>query len=152
VLTQLNRSIEAVIRSYRDAPGAQKAAQDGAAAAQRAYPRTQGQAITVRLLRELAASVRAVGSEFVVVLTEGQGKSARELEKAVGDPGISFVYLDDVLRPEDYERMHLRGDFHWNAAGHEVVAQTISRSLVQTRKLAPDACPGAAAQASGRAP
>ncbi|MCK6430964.1 MAG: SGNH/GDSL hydrolase family protein [Burkholderiaceae bacterium] len=154
VLTQLNRSIESVARALGGGSGSAKQ-QSGAgaeAAAARPYPRTQGQAITVRLVREMAASVRAAGSEFVVVFTDGQGKSAREFSHAVADPAIFYVYLDDAFSPDDYARTHLPGDFHWSAEGHRLVARTIARSLIGSKKVPAEACSPAAAPGSSLAP
>lgn len=150
VLTQLNRSIEAVVRSAGSGPSSEKPQSDTKAPREsaRPYPRTAGQAITVRLVRELATAVRSAGSQFVVVLTDGQGESAHELARAVANPTITYVYLDDVFRPAEYERLHLPGDFHWNAAGHALVAETVTRALVESKKVPTDACSSANVRAS----
>lgn len=152
VLTQLNRSIEALVRSAGSGPSAARSPSEtkAAPAPARPYPRTAGQAITVRLVRELAAAVRSAGSQFVVVLTDGQGESARELARAVADPTITYVYLDDVFRPAEYERLHLPADFHWNSAGHALVAETVTRALVESKKVPADACSSAAVRVSSR--
>lgn len=154
VLTQLNRTIESVARELGSGSDGVKQ-QSGAkaeAVAPRPYPRTKGQAITVRLVREIAASVRAAGSDFVVVFTEGQGKSARDFAQTVADPAIAYVYLDDAFRQDEYARTHLPGDFHWNAAGHALVAQAVVRSLIDLKKIPADACTSAARQASRLVP
>jgi hypothetical protein len=140
VLTQLNRTFELMARRLGPPAGAPQNGTAAPPAAARAFPRTRGQAITVRLIREFSAAVHAAGSRFVVVVTEGQGRAARELAQAVGDPLISYVYLDDAFRADDYARTHLPGDFHWNAAGHAIVAQTLARSLTDAKAVPADAC------------
>lgn len=140
VLTQMNRSIEALARSAASASDAADSQAGQKAASARPYPRTTGQAITVWLVRELAAAVRATGSQFVVVFTDGQGGSAKELARAVADPAITYVYLDDVFDPGQFDRLHLPGDFHWNAAGHTLVAETVARALVEHKNVPADVC------------
>ncbi|MDL1859446.1 SGNH/GDSL hydrolase family protein [Betaproteobacteria bacterium PRO7] len=146
VLTQLNRSIESVVRALGSGSGSakQQSGPKAEPAAPRPYPRTLGQAITVRLVREMAASVRAAGSGFVVVFTDGQGKTAREFAQSVADPAIAYVYLDDAFPPDEYARTHLPGDFHWNADGHALVARTVARSLIEFKKVPAEACSPAA--------
>lgn len=142
VLTQLNRSIEVLARGAGAAPSAAPAQRQTKAtfAPARPFPRTAGQAITVRLVRELATAVRSTGSQFVVVFTDGQGDDARELARAVADPDIVYVYLDDVFRAAGSGDLHLPQDFHWNAAGHALVAQTVTRALVEHTKVPSNAC------------
>ncbi|HXF47565.1 MAG TPA: SGNH/GDSL hydrolase family protein [Burkholderiaceae bacterium] len=143
VLTQMNRTIEAMARGASAAPKAAPTPGQAteALAATRPFPRTAGQAITVRLVRELATAVRSTGSQFVVVFTDGQGEVARELTRAVADPAIVYVYLDDVFREAESGDLHLPQDFHWNAAGHALVAQTVTRALVEHAKVPSNACP-----------
>ena len=142
VLTQLNRLLVGFrwSQTAQPADGQIAASSSGAQPGKHLFPRTPGETVTVHLLRELAASVRAAGSELMIVMTDGQWRDFHDLEKVVGDPQISFVFLDDVFASETYNRVHLPLDFHWNAAGHAIVAQRLARALVDTHKLSATAC------------
>lgn len=146
VLTQMNRIIEALARGASAAPGAKTAPEEKreASAQPRPFPHTAGQAMTVRLVRELASAVQAAGSQFVVVFTDGHGAMARKLANAVADPAIVYVYLDDAFREAGSGALHLPRDFHWNAAGHALVARTVLGALLEHAKLPPNVCPAGA--------
>ena len=142
LLTQLNRSFEVMARNRSNSAASYATASASTLAVQRprTYPRTTEEAITVRLLKELAATVHAGGSQFVVVVTEDQGDSGRWLAEAVADPRISYVFLDEVFSPTEYESLHLSKDFHWNASGHALVARAVTASLIANKTLPTEAC------------
>jgi lysophospholipase L1-like esterase len=141
-LTQFNRSLEAISRNRSTSATSDAALPGSNVSVQppRAYPRTTGEAITVRLLRELAAAVHAGGSRFVVVVTEDQGDGSHWLAEAVADSRISYVFLEEVFPPAEHERFHLPKDFHWNTSGHALVARAVTASLVDNKTFPAEAC------------
>jgi len=152
VLTQLNRFIEGIEQSYADSvrPGPGDRAPSGESSALAGpFPRTVGETVTALLIQELFRSVKAAHADLVVAFTDGQKRRPHALQAFVAMPDMLFVHLDDIFLADQYERFHLREDFHWNAAGHLLAARAIVRALLGSAKISPEMCPGAASEVSG---
>lgn len=128
LLTQLGRTIHGVELALEDVPAAAAGSapterQDGPAA----FPRNKAERMTARLIAEFLSEVRASGAIPAVVFNDPRGGL---VSAYLGLDDIAVIQLGDMKDDPDPERYHLRGDFHWNAAGHDVVAQRILEGLV----------------------
>jgi lysophospholipase L1-like esterase len=139
VLTQADRLIEGVTSAIADAARPAPAAPRGGAE----FPKTMGQRVTVALVKQLAETLRASGTELVVVFTEDHGRRGRAMERALAGNGITFVHLVESFDARTLEEDHLPGDFHWSADGHRRVAGVLASALAHLRLVAADTCPGA---------
>jgi len=130
VLTTLHRFLE-LSRALDDVAHVPDPASD--------FPRSPSQAITMRLLEDLARDTTADGRDLIVIFADGV-PAAAEAAKRLATRGIASVVLDDHLDHDD-AGLHLPRDFHWNVEGHERVAAVLEgtlRSRMRPNGVAPD--------------
>lgn len=120
VVNQLNRTRESLHRERVLVPG-------GNRQRTRAFPSTNAERITLRLIAQLRDDVEADGAEFLVVLVDNI-YAGKNFTNALAALDIRIVALDDVMGDET-GRIHLPDNMHWNAAGHALAAQAIEITL-----------------------
>lgn len=123
LLNQANRLREEwnVSRALKAAPP--EPAATGTPAAERPFPKTMAEQVTIRLIEQIGAEVQADGRRLLVVLVEGIYGGPR-FGVALRQRGLDVVELDAVMRFED-PAVHLPDELHWNADGHAIVARTL---------------------------
>lgn len=105
------------------------AALEGLQAAPEApFPRSQSERLLVRLLEEFDRAVTADRSRLLVVLVDGFGWQADAIAQYLDHLGIDTVTLDRYVTADD-PTLHLPDGFHWNAAGHAIVADALAGRL-----------------------
>jgi lysophospholipase L1-like esterase len=116
---------------------------------------TSAWAATSRILDRLETEIRQTGAEFAVFsvpaiqnvspgairlkwirpddpsrLCLAEAPSHRRLKTVLDELGVHFINLLPALREAHSKNAWLYGaDFHWNAAGHELAAETVSEYL-----------------------
>jgi lysophospholipase L1-like esterase len=88
-----------------------------------------GQELTMRLLVELRRQIAALQgrARLFVVFTEDVTFS-QEMARYLRSFDIESLDLEAHIDPRD-TRLHLPGDFHWNAEGHQRVAAVLAPSI-----------------------
>ena len=74
------------------------------------------------------SEVRANGSRFLVVFTDGMGKQGRMFGDYLSERGIPSVHVADLLDPRD-PLMHLPDGFHWTPKAHGIIADNMPSIL-----------------------
>jgi hypothetical protein len=93
-------------------------------------------AVTVELVRRLSREVRHAGSSFRLLLVpweEVGGDKFVEFFRAIGSSAkVRVIDLAPVFTEarSDGTQLTLDGDYHWNAAGHDVAAGELARHLL----------------------
>ena len=97
--------------------------------------RRRAAARTRQLLAEIEASAEHSGARLLLLLIPGphdltqSGQRYRSGKSLVDDLALDTVEVADRLLPEDY----LRGDEHWNAAGHAKVGRRMAEAVRSLR-------------------
>ena len=94
------------------------------------FPRTPEDEITVQLLLELRRAVSTLqpSARLVVVFVDGMRGFSPEMAALLKPHAIDCLDLGEYLDSND-TALHLPGDFHWNAAGHQRVADIVQQHL-----------------------
>jgi len=80
-----------------------------------------------RLLLELNQTVnkKQPGAKLLAVFVEGVGKHGERIAGLLEGKGVPTLLLDKYVEGTDPD-LHLPGDFHWNAKGHQFVADKLA--------------------------
>lgn len=108
--------------------------QPTASAAVRKFPHNSEEELTGQLLVELRREITARQStaKLLVVCTEDL-TSSQELAAYLAPFDIACLDLEQFMKAKD-PSLHLTNDFHWNAAGHQKVADILAQQLEQFLK------------------
>ncbi len=133
LLTQMGRTIQGLAIARQVGPAANK---DGAPAQSGTppFPRSKAEKVTALLIQQFLQEVEAAGAEPAVIFQDRRG---HHISAFLGLETVPIVQLEDLAPDSDPERYHLRGDFHWNPAGHDLVAQKLLDALIEAGTLEP---------------
>jgi hypothetical protein len=96
-------------------------------------PAEQPFALTIALLNDMRASVRAQGARFLIVATDhwwNNPSPATYSDLVTALTSQAFPVLDVEAMPGfDRESMLIPGDGHWNEAGHAFVAEQVADAI-----------------------
>jgi lysophospholipase L1-like esterase len=98
------------------------------------FPRTAAWNLLVKLLMAFNDATSREGAKLLVVFVEDI--DARDASQYLKQLGIESLPLQDSISPID-PATHLPGDFHWNAAGHQQVAEVLSTKVRELLELPP---------------
>ena len=96
------------------------------------FPRSYAQELTMNLILELHKQISNDGARMLVIFADGM-LQAEEAASYLKPYDISSEVLDHYMNLSD-ATLHLPQDFHWNAKGHRLVADVISKRLSQQLK------------------
>lgn len=133
ILTQIGRMIQGLAISQEAKPAAgnnDARAQSGAAK----FPRSKAEYVTTLLIRQFLQEVRASGAKPVLAFNDARGQ---HISTFLGLESIPVLQLGDLKLDPDPERYRLRGDYHWNAAGHDIVAIRLLNALIEAGTIEP---------------
>lgn len=133
LLTQMGRTIQGLAIAWQAGPAANR---DGARAQSRTsrFLRSKAAKVTALLIQQFLQEVEAAGAEPAVVFGDWRG---HHISAFLGLETVTVVQLEGVTLDPDPERYHLPGDFHWNPAGHDLVAQRLLDALIEAGTLEP---------------
>ena len=137
LLNQLNR----VIGGRRGTERATRASLPSAVGPGEELPRTYAERVTWKLMERFIAAVKASGAKPVVVFVDGMGKQDRRMARYLDNTGAVMVHIGDHMSTDDYDRYHLKDDFHWNPSGHAIVADVVLDALISSGFVPREACP-----------
>jgi lysophospholipase L1-like esterase len=97
------------------------------------FPRSAAEEVTTRLLLEFKRAVTREGAKLLVVLANGM-TVAQKMADFLTKYNIDSLVLDEYIDIND-QSLHLPDGFHWNPAGHKIVATVLAERL---RKILPN--------------
>ena len=133
LLTQLGRMIQRLdigrIAGHLANRGRAQASSDS-----QLLPPFKADKVMTLLIQEFLQEVEGVGANPAVAFDTGRGQY---ISAFLGLESIPVVQLEDLALDPDPLRYRLPGDFHWNSAGHEAVAQRILDALIESGTIEP---------------
>jgi hypothetical protein len=99
-------------------------------------PGTAAWRLTTALIKRFAASVQAGGAQLILVHIEEDGAGVDEaLAKLADEIGSRFVSVGQALEARHLSgsQLRLRGDPHWNAEGHRLIADVLSSYVRESK-------------------
>jgi lysophospholipase L1-like esterase len=94
------------------------------------FPVGPDEHITVAMINLILKTSKNLGADFLLVLTDGMGRRGREMKAFFETHGMRVVNLDDAgLSKLGPRRYHLPDEVHWNALGHQAVADYLLKYL-----------------------
>jgi lysophospholipase L1-like esterase len=91
-----------------------------ASPAERPFPASEAEHVTLDLISQIRAEVEADGARFVLVLVDDI-YGGQNFRRALGERGMEPVVLDDVMASHPGP-VHIDDGLHWNPEGHRLVA------------------------------
>ncbi len=133
LLTQIGRTIQGLSLSRERKP-AEKKKDAQAQGRTPTFPRSKAEYVTTLLIQKFLQEVEATGAKPALVFNDARGQ---HISAFLGLEDLAVAQLGDLKHEPDPERYHLRGDYHWNAAGHDLVAQRLLSALIGAGTLEP---------------